>query len=135
MDGAPALLGAAVAIGLVKEGRRRWRYRGTIRAGSRPLPAPSWPSASSTRGQAAAGASLGDVTRGLRRFGLTGATFARATARARYGPLEGAPVAAAESRRELRSLVRALRRSLPLRRRIRGYLSPARCGRGLDGPG
>ena len=116
-----ALLGAAMAIGLVKEGRRRWRYRGTIRAGSRPLRAPSWPSASSTRGQAAAWRLARRRHAGLRRFGLTGATFARATARARYGPL-GAPVAAAESRRELRPLVRALRRSLPLHRRIRGYL-------------
>ena len=119
-----ALLGGAVAVGLVKEGRRRWRYRGHD---PRRI-------ASAARAELAdrlvdqgvrlpPGASLGDVTRGLRRFGLTGATFARATARARYGPLAGATVAAAESRRELRSLVRALRRSLPLHRRIRGYLS------------
>jgi transglutaminase-like putative cysteine protease len=68
-------------------------------------------------------ATLADVTRALQRVGLTGSRFAAAAARARYGPPEGALAAAADARRELRSLVRALRTSLPVRRRVRGFVS------------
>jgi transglutaminase-like putative cysteine protease len=68
-------------------------------------------------------ATLADVTKALQRVGLTGSRFAAAAARARYGPPEGAWAAAGDARRELRSLVHALRTSLPLRRRVRGFVS------------
>jgi hypothetical protein len=68
-------------------------------------------------------ATLVDVTRALQHVGLTGSRFAAAAARARYGPPSAAEAAAGDARHELRSLVRALRTSLPLQRRIRGFVS------------
>jgi hypothetical protein len=111
-------------LGVAKWLRRQLRYRGgsprTIASAARAeladrladqgvrLPVP---------------ATLPDVKRGLRALGLNGTSFAVAAARARYGPPTLAVQAAADTRRELRSLVRAFRSSVPARRRVRGYLS------------
>jgi hypothetical protein len=125
----PALLLAGSAavvgsLGLVKWLRRRWRYR---TGGPRAI-------ASAARAELAdrltdqgvrlpVPATLADVTRGLRSIGLNGTSFAGAAARARFGPPPLASRAAEDTRRELRSLVRAFRTSLPLQRRVRGFLS------------
>ena len=121
---AGALLSAIAGLGLVKVARRQRRYwtddpRRLASAARADL-------ADRLRDQGLslpARASLGDVTRALRPLGLTGSRFAAAAARARYGPADDAPASARDARRELRSLLRALRSSLPLRRRVRGYLS------------
>ena len=121
---AGALVSAIAALGLVKVARRQRRYwtddpRRLASAARADL-------ADRLRDQGLslpARASLGDVTRALRPLGLTGSRFAAAAARARYGPADDAPASARDARRELRSLLRALRSSLPLRRRVRGYLS------------
>jgi hypothetical protein len=119
-----ASAGVIASLGLAKWLRRRWRYRA---GGPRTI-------ASAARAEMAdrladqgvrlrAPATLADVTRGLRALGLNGTSFAAAAARARFGPPAVAGPAAADTRRELRSLVRAFRTSLPLQRRVRGYLS------------
>ena len=121
---AGALVSAIAALGLVKVARRQRRYwtddpRRLASAARADL-------ADRLRDQGLslpARASLEDVTRALRPLGLTGSRFAAAAARARYGPADDAPASARDARRELRSLLRALRSSLPLRRRVRGYLS------------
>ena len=121
---AGALVSAIAALGLVKVARRQRRDwtddpRRLASAARADL-------ADRLRDQGLslpARASLGDVTRALRPLGLTGSRFAAAAARARYGPADDAPASARDARRELRSLLRALRSSLPLRRRVRGYLS------------
>ena len=117
-------LASVAGIGLTKLVRRRRRYRtddprrlasaaradlaDRLRDQGLSLPAP---------------ATLADVTRGLQRFGLTGSRFAAAAARARYGPPTDARTAADDARRELSSLVRALRSSLSVGRRVRGFVS------------
>jgi transglutaminase-like putative cysteine protease len=58
-----------------------------------------------------------------RRFSVDAATFARAAGAARFGPAERSRAAAADARRELRSVLRRSRRSLTPRARIRGLIS------------
>jgi transglutaminase-like putative cysteine protease len=58
-----------------------------------------------------------------RKVGVEGGDFAEALGRARFGPAASAPAAAREARRELRAVLRSLRRTFPLGRRVRGLLS------------
>jgi transglutaminase-like putative cysteine protease len=58
-----------------------------------------------------------------RRIGVNGTGFADALGRARYGPLSRASEAAHEARRELKAILRGLRRAIPAGRRFRGLFS------------
>jgi transglutaminase-like putative cysteine protease len=64
---------------------------------------------------------LGELLGG--RLGVNGTGFADALGRARYGPLSRAREAAEEARRELRAVLRGLRRAIPPGRRFRGLFS------------
>jgi hypothetical protein len=124
--------GVAASIVAVKHARRRLRYltrdpRRVAVACARELgeylddqrvPAPD---AATTR-------ELG-VTVGAT-LGVDATEFARAATAARYGPPDGAPAAAARSRRELRELKRRLRRSLGAFDRARGLVSVRSLGLG-----
>ena len=57
------------------------------------------------------------------RIGVNGTGFADALGRARYGPLSRAREAAQEAQRELKAVLRGLRRAIPLERRFRGLFS------------
>ena len=57
------------------------------------------------------------------RLGINGTGFADALGRARYGPLSRAGEAAKEARRELKAILRGLRRAIPAGRRFRGLFS------------
>jgi transglutaminase-like putative cysteine protease len=59
-----------------------------------------------------------------REFGVSGADWATAQARARYGPAAGAAQAARDARRSARGLKRDMRRSLSRVDRVRGTLRP-----------
>jgi transglutaminase-like putative cysteine protease len=118
------IVGCLASLGLVKSLRRRWRYRsGDPRAIASAARAELADRLTDQGVRLPARSTIPEVTRGLRAVGLNGRAFALAAARARYGPPAGAGPAAAETRRELRTLVRALRGSLPAHRRLRGYLS------------
>jgi transglutaminase-like putative cysteine protease len=118
------IVGSLASLGLVKSVRRRWRYRsGDPRAIASAARAELADRLTDQGVRLPARSTIPDVTRGLRAVGLNGTTFALAAARARYGPPASARTAAAETRRELRTLVRALRASLPVHRRLLGYLS------------
>ena len=56
-------------------------------------------------------------------LGVDAKAFATAAARARYGPPDGSAPAASRTRRELRSLLRVIRRSLGRVQRLRGYVA------------
>jgi transglutaminase-like putative cysteine protease len=56
-------------------------------------------------------------------LGADGRPFAAALAEARFGPLGGSAAAAHKARRELRSLLRMIRRGLGRRARVRGLLT------------
>jgi transglutaminase-like putative cysteine protease len=56
-------------------------------------------------------------------LGLDGGAFAAAVARARYGPPETLEQGARSARAELRRLLRAARRDLPIWARVRGFVS------------
>ena len=56
-------------------------------------------------------------------LGIDAGPFARAVAQARYGPPAGSGAAASLARRELRSLLRAIRRSIGRFQRLRGYVA------------
>jgi transglutaminase-like putative cysteine protease len=58
-----------------------------------------------------------------RRIGVNGTGFADALGRARYGPLSRASEAGHEARRELKAILRGLRRAIPAGRRFRGLFS------------
>jgi transglutaminase-like putative cysteine protease len=119
-----AIVGCLVSLGLVKSAQRRWRYRsGDPRAIASAARAELADRLTDQGVRLPARPTIPDVTRGLRAVGLNGTSFALAAARARYGPAAGAAAAAADTRRELRSLVRALRASLPAHRRLRGHVS------------
>ena len=64
---------------------------------------------------------LGDLLR--YEFGVKPDAFVAAATAARYGRVEKAGVAADEARREMRSLIDSMRRSLTRRERLRGLLS------------
>jgi len=118
------IVACVAALGLVKTARRRWRYRSreprAIASAARlelaerlrdqgiRLPTP---------------ATFADIARSLRTLGVNATAFTSSARIARFGPPVAASAAATNVRRELRSLVRAFRTSIPLRRRVRGYLS------------
>jgi protein-glutamine gamma-glutamyltransferase len=82
------------------------------------------------------GASLRELAGQLEsRLGVSARAFATTFARARYGPPDGAVEAAADARRELRLVLRALRSQLSPRRRLRGYLALRSLRPGLDSGG
>jgi len=56
-------------------------------------------------------------------LGVDAGPFARAVAQARYGPPAGSGAAASLARRELRPLLRAIRRRIVLLQRLRGYVA------------
>jgi protein-glutamine gamma-glutamyltransferase len=56
-------------------------------------------------------------------FGADGRRFAAALAEARFGPAAGAPAAATRARRELRALLRVVRRGLGWPARLRGLVA------------
>jgi transglutaminase-like putative cysteine protease len=120
-----ALLVAALLFVLIKLGLRRSRYltqdpRGTAAACRRELveylrdQRIDVPASIGTR-------ELGEVL--SRRTGINGTGFADALGRARYGPLSRATEAAQEARRELKAILRGLRRAIPVGRRFRGLFS------------
>jgi hypothetical protein len=63
-------------------------------------------------------------------LGVDASSFAQAATAARYGPPEGARLAAGSARKELRDLKRRLRKSLDGRERARGLLSVRSLGLG-----
>ena len=63
-------------------------------------------------------------------LGVDASSFAQAATAARYGPPEGARLAAGSARKELRDLKRRLRKSLDRRERARGLLSVRSLGLG-----
>jgi DNA-binding transcriptional regulator YdaS (Cro superfamily) len=63
-------------------------------------------------------------------LGVDASSFAQAATAARYGPPEGARIAAGSARRELRELKRRLRQSLTWSDRGRGLLSVRSLGLG-----
>lgn len=70
-----------------------------------------------------AGDGIRDMRRALERLGVRAGGFERAFLRARYGPPQVLAPAAAEARRELRLVLRALRTRLGARRRLRGFFA------------
>jgi len=70
-----------------------------------------------------ADAGLGVLRRELAPFGVAADGFARAFARARYGPPPGAAAAAHDAQRELAAVLHALRARLGPGRRLRGFLA------------
>ena len=68
-------------------------------------------------------AAVDDLVVELRRLGVGSDAFARAFARARYGPPAGARAAADETRRELRRVISVLRSRLGSGKRIRGFFA------------
>lgn len=120
-----AVVATASALGLVKLGRRRLRYR---TADPRRV-------ATATRAELVdflrdqrvpvrPGAPPAEVGSALeRRLGISARAWTRATERARYGAPEGAAAAAADARRELVLLLRAAREALRPGQRLRGFLS------------
>jgi transglutaminase-like putative cysteine protease len=120
-----ALVAAVVGLGLVKVARRRARYLGRDprrRASAARAELADW-----LRDQGidvTSQTTLRELAATLESaLGVSGRAFAAAVGRARYGPPERAAEAAADARRELRLLLRALRARLNPRRRLRGYLA------------
>jgi hypothetical protein len=112
------------ALGLVKTARRRWRYRS--REPRAIASAARLELAERLRDQGVrlpTPATFADIAGSLRTLGVNATAFTTAARVARFGPPVAATAAATNVRRELRSLVRAFRTSLPLQRRVRGYLS------------
>ena len=119
------LVAGAVAIGLGKLVRRRARY---LTKDPRLI-------AGAARRELAdflidqglpvdAGATAEELRELVRtQLGIDAGAFASAAARARYGPPDGSAEAASRTRRELRSLLRAIRRSLGRPHRLRGYVA------------
>jgi hypothetical protein len=56
-------------------------------------------------------------------LGVNARPFAAAAGAARYGPPDGAEIASRMARRELRSLLRAVRSGLSTRERARGWVA------------
>ncbi len=114
-----------VAIGLLKLARRRWRY---LTRDPRQV-------AAAARGELAdflldqgldvtESATPEDLHRLVReQLGIDARPFAAAVEEARYGPPGRSSAAAAAARRELRALLRVIRRSLSPRQRLRGYVA------------
>lgn len=115
----------------IKEWRRRRRYHGDDPR--RRASAARAELAGFLRDQGAqvsADAGVGSLRRELARFGVRSDGFAAAFARARYGPPPGAVGAAADARRELDTILDAVRARLGPGRRLRGFLTV----RSLTGP-
>jgi transglutaminase-like putative cysteine protease len=116
---------AALAVGVLKIGVRRLRYltsdpRRRAAAAHREL-------ADFLRDQGLdvpASATFDDLRRVLAdELGVNARPFAAAAGAARYGPPDGAEVASRMARRELRSLLRAVRSGLSTRERARGWVA------------
>jgi transglutaminase-like putative cysteine protease len=124
--------GLAAAIVLVKHGRRRLRY--LTRDPRRIAGACTEELSEFLRDQrlpVAGAATIHEVGGTVAdRLGVDAAGFAHAATVARYGPLEDAPAAARDARRELRELKRRLRRSLFVLERARGLVSVRSLGLG-----
>ena len=71
----------------------------------------------------AATASVDELAVVLRGHGVGSDAFARAFVRARYGPMMGADIAAADAQRELQKLLRVLRERLGPGKRLRGFFA------------
>ena len=120
-----ALGGAAVAVGLAKLAWRRSRYltgdpRELAGAARREL-ADFLADQGIAVGPSATGAELHELVRSS--FGVDGRPFAEALGEARFGPPAAAAAAAAKSRRELRALLRRIRRGLTRTKRLRGFVA------------
>lgn len=127
LPGAVALaaLALAIGVGVAKTAVRRARYlagdpRSLATAARRELEG-------FLRDQGVSvdrNATLVDVGRLVREeLGVDGRRFVAVAARARFGPPQDAPLAAAAARRELRVLLRASRDVLSPWRRLRGFVS------------
>lgn len=119
------VLGAGTAIGLAKLAWRRARYlrrdpRGIAGAARRELV--DFLTDQSLAVQASAtGEDLHTLVRA--ELGVDVRPFASALGAARFGPEAGAAAAAARSRRELRALLRRIRRGLTRAQRLRGFVA------------
>jgi transglutaminase-like putative cysteine protease len=120
-----ALALAALAIGLAKLLVRRSRY--VTSDPRRRAAAARHELADFLRDQGhdvPASATLDDLRRLLAdELGVNARPFAAAAGAARYGPPDGADAAARRARRELRSLLKAVRSGLSGRERLRGWLA------------
>jgi hypothetical protein len=76
-------------------------------------------------------ATLDDLRRALVEVGVDGRAFVDVAGKARFGPPGDAAFAAGAARRELRALLRGLRRHLSAWARLRGFVS-LRSVRGWD---
>jgi hypothetical protein len=120
-----AALGAILAIGLGKLGWRRSRYlrrdpRGIAGAARRELV-----DFLADQGLEVSASASGDDLHELVRaeLGVDVRPFARELGAARFGPPAAAADAAARSRRELRQLLRRIRRGLTRTQRLRGFVA------------
>ena len=119
------LLASGTALGLAKLGWRRSRYltkdpRVIAGAARRELA-----DFLVDQGLSVSSSATPEELRALVRaqLGIDAEAFATAAARARYGPPDGSAEAASRTRRELRLLLRAIRRSLGRLQRLRGYVA------------
>ena len=117
--------GTVAAIGLGKLAWRRSRYltkdpRELAGAARREL-ADFLVDQGITAGASATGAELDSLVRS--EFGVDGRPFSAAVGEARFGPPATSAAAAALARRELRALLRRIRRSLSRPQRLRGFVA------------
>ncbi|MCP9485884.1 MAG: DUF3488 and transglutaminase-like domain-containing protein [Gaiellaceae bacterium MAG52_C11] len=119
------VLGAGVSVGLAKLAWRRSRYltrdpRRLAGAARREL-ADFLADQGISVGASATGEELHELVRA--EFGVDGRSFSRAVGEARFGPPALAAAAAVGSRRELRALLRRIRRGLTRVQRLRGFVA------------
>lgn len=123
--GAALLAAAVAAVGLAKLLRRSRRYRSgdprRIASATRAELADFLRDQHVEVGRDASLADLGRIVQA--RFAVSPGRYVAAAGRARFGPPQQAAGAAAEARRELAELLRALRECLPPGRRLRGFLA------------
>jgi protein-glutamine gamma-glutamyltransferase len=119
------LAGAALAVGLLKLLRRRARY---LTRDPRRLAGAARSELAGfllDQGMAVRASATPEELHLLvrERLGIDARPFAAAVEQARYGPPGPSQTAAAAARRELRALLRLIRRSLSRAQRVRGYLT------------
>ena len=120
-----AAVAAGTAVGLGKLAWRRARYlsadpRGVAGAARREL-ADFLADQGVAVDASATGEQLHELVR--ERYGVDGRSFSKALGEARFGPVEASAAAAARSRRELRLLLRRIRRVLTRPQRLRGFVA------------
>ncbi|HEX2292687.1 MAG TPA: transglutaminaseTgpA domain-containing protein [Gaiellaceae bacterium] len=119
------VVGALAAFWLVKDARRRLRYRsGDPRRVASAVRAELADYLADQGVPLASSATPADLGRAVHeRFRIDADGLAASLAAARFGPADDAAPAARTARRELRAVLRGIRRRLTTRRRLRGLVS------------